>query len=221
MALGACAFDGNGLDLDRRADGGFEDVDAPSEPVDAAAAVDASGTPDVPTNEPPDAAAPDAPASLPDAAVIPDAAPQPDAGACPLGYVAGTVQTGSCYRLVQTPRSWTQAEADCADDAVGAHLAVVSNLGEFQAFQNALGNDIWLGASDRKTEGTFLNVTGGPMLDNASLWAPNQPDEGGNGAAMPEDCVAIRDNGLNDDGCGDPHFYLCEIDGVPPDPNAF
>lgn len=75
---------------------------------------------------------------------------------------------------------------------------------------------VWIGISDRVTEGVYLSVTGGaaPLLP----WAAGEP----NGGEL-HDCVFFnRNNGLiADDTCGQNDDAVCELDGRAADPSAY
>lgn len=118
---------------------------------------------------------------------------------------------GGYYRPAAGTASWTNAEADCANDVVGAtHLIVLSTTAEATYMASQLG---WVGLSDRVTEGTFVTVTG--VTGDVRPWASGQPDNGGGN----EDCAQMKAGGLlDDDQCGNAHKYVCECDGKPATP---
>ncbi len=147
-----------------------------------------------------------------DGAVVPpdaDTFPQVVQQCIAAGYDAAS--NGGYYRLPPNPASWVNAEADCANDVVGAtHLIVLSNTAEVQIASTEPG---WVGLSDRITEGTFVNVTN--EANDQRPWASGQPDNG-SGA---EDCARILSSGqLDDDQCGNNRYYACECDGKAPTP---
>ncbi len=188
VVLAGCTFDPNGLG----GGGGGDDVLPDAGPATDARSGD--GGPD-----PTDAATADA-TVLVDATPV-DAAP-PDAARC-VGYVASGT---SKYKLVTTTRNWVDAERSCEAD--GAHLVVIDGDNENAVVGALTNSDLWIGTSDRVTEGTFMTVTGAtPYLP----WSGNQPDD-----FFGEDCVVRYSNGrLNDADCSDiPHAYVCECDGL-------
>lgn len=144
-----------------------------------------------------------------DATMTPDASNFPAIVAMCMsaGYLAAS--NGGYYRLPPSQASWTNAETDCANDVVGAtHLVVLSDVQEVQVAATEPG---WIGLSDRITEGTFVTVTS--ETGDQRPWASGQPDNGGG----TEDCARIQSNGtLDDDQCGNSHFYACECDGKMP-----
>ncbi|MCC6997257.1 MAG: C-type lectin domain-containing protein [Deltaproteobacteria bacterium] len=188
VALAACTFDPNGLG----GRGGDDDV-----LVDAGSGLDARGDDGGPLT---DGATPDDATVLVDA-TPPDAAP-PDAARC-VGYVASGT---SKYKLVTTTRGWVDAEHSCEAD--GAHLVVIDGDDENTRVGALSSSELWIGLSDRITEGSFMTVNGAtPFLP----WSGNQPDD-----FFGEDCVVRYSNGrFNDADCSDiPHAYVCECDGL-------
>ena len=70
---------------------------------------------------------------------------------------------------------------------------------------------IWIGLSDKRSEGRWYWVNGERTVRSAVLWAQGQPDNTRNN----EDCGAIRTRnrqgfGTNDDRCSKSHLALCE-----------
>lgn len=220
IAAAACDYHGRYDVID--AHGGEDDavavIDSPigdDAPVIDAATVDAladAPVPDAAIDAAPDAATPDA---APDAMV--DASPpdaMPDASPCPSGYAPAAGGT-SMYRTVAGFSSWRTAEADCEDDGPGTHLVVVDDAAENVAVDDMLFGNLWLGISDRVSEGSFLAVTGGaaPYLD----WAAFQPDD-----FFGQDCVSMNENArYSDVDCGSLRGYVCECDGIAPDPTSY
>lgn len=188
VVLAGCTFDPNGL-----GGGGGDDVLVDAGPTSDARTGD--GGPD-----PGDGAPVDDATILVDATPV-DAAP-PDAARC-VGYVASGT---SKYKLVTTTRGWVDAEHSCEAD--GAHLVVIDGDDENTRVGALSNSELWIGLSDRITEGSFMTVTGAtPFLP----WSGNQPDD-----FFGEDCVVRYSNGrLNDADCSDiPHAYVCECDGL-------
>ncbi len=161
-----------------------------------------------------DPSAPDADLTLPDADPSkPDANPSfdaalgvadagaPDAKSCPTDYIENA--NGSCYRTVSSTATWTVAEADCEDDASGAHLIVIDSASE----DAMVANFHWIGYTERVSDGEFLWVNG--SLGEYPGFASGEPVSGG--AA----CVVTRSDGWHDDNCGESKVYVCEYDGMP------
>jgi len=167
-----------------------------------------------------DAPSGDIDATITTADARPDGAPdaQPDAppAGCPADYVQldGAPAT-SRYRVAMVFQKWGPAENDCEDDGDGTHLVVVDDAAESAAIDAAFFGDFWLGATDRITEGTFLAVTGGaaPYLN----WGLFEPDD-----FFGQDCAGLDEGGFySDRTCGANRGFVCECDGLPPDPAAF
>lgn len=236
LTLAGCNFDGAGVNATPQQDGTAADARHP--------AADASRMPDGPRRDGPVADGPSADArpavDAPPDAPPPDAPPPDAPPACPGNY---TTSGGSAYRPVNSgigSVSWAEAEADCEDDGAGTHLLVIDNQGEnnaiteFLAGSNGLGaiDDIWIGITDRAQEGHFLTVTGTPVCTctddqctscagpGYTSWNMGEP----NNADGEEDCGEMLDDGTgpwNDRECGDDNDYICECDGLAPDPSAY
>jgi len=173
---------------------------APPGPPDGAAGEnDARGDVDAPVRA-------DAGAGTPDARTI---APCPDNYA-PLG-AAGTV-----YRLGNGTSGWDVAEADCEDDGDGTHLVVLDDADELALVARLVGiGEAWIGVTDRVTRDIWLTVLGDV--------APVQPWRGG--APSPgagKACAALLGSGeFSNAACARSTRYVCECDGLEPDPAAF
>lgn len=145
-------------------------------------------------------------------------------GTCPTGY---TPLEGSCYRVVPTQRSWTAAEADCEADGDGSHLAIIVDVDEHFDLHTlseaeAGGAEVWIGYTDRITEGTFQWIAGGGIdpstdecffgpsgpINNATLNCVVQLSATQCGDWLVRDCTLLRP-------------YLCEHDGQLPVPGTF
>ncbi|XP_018535696.1 C-type lectin domain family 4 member M isoform X2 [Lates calcarifer] len=86
----------------------------------------------------------------------------------------------------------------------------VYNSEEEQKFSSQWKDNIWIGLTDRETEGTWKWVDGTPLT--TSYWASNEPN--GHTILRDEDCGEvmlheIKDN-WNDKACDDPNFWICE-----------
>lgn len=111
----------------------------------------------------------------------------------------------SRYRVVDNFSDWDGAEAACEAD--GHHLAIPDDASERNALYNALvTQNIWVGVTDRITEGSYRSVTGG--LPAYLPWGLGEPDT--------EDCIYIE--GLSSmyrtQDCGSGRRYICECDGA-------
>jgi hypothetical protein len=136
---------------------------------------------------------------------------------CPASYTVMISGSGTRYRAVAQPAAWPAAQADCADDGAGIHLAVIGSELERAGVRSLLDDDVWLGSSDRVEEGRFRWVTG--AVSPFTAWASGQPDDGDGS----EDCVEQKRAsmpGWHDQPCTDLLAYVCECDGIAPDPTA-
>lgn len=199
VVVAACDYHGRYDALDAHGDGLID------------ATVDGGGDDDASIADATVDATPDA---VPDAR--PDARPDagPDAAMCPSDYVP-IAGAPSRYRTIAGFSSWTDAEHDCEDDGTGTHLVVIDDAAESAAVDDLIFGNLWLGASDRVTEGSFLAVTGGaaPYL----AWGPFQPDD-----FFGQDCVSMNEAGnYADAGCDSARGYVCECDGIAPDPASY
>ncbi|NVB81032.1 MAG: C-type lectin domain-containing protein [Kofleriaceae bacterium] len=136
---------------------------------------------------------------------------------CPMGYV----QNGAtAYRFVNTPTSWTAAEADCVDDSSAAimkhtHLAVVGNDQELSLLYFTIAGsagDLWIGLSDRVMQERFVWVTAEPVTyppAAGSPWGAMQPSK-----LVGDDCVVERagTTELAVIPCTTQVRYVCECD---------
>jgi hypothetical protein len=118
----------------------------------------------------------------------------------------------SRYRVVDESEDWDAAQAACLAD--GHHLAIPDDASELNAMYTALVTEnIWIGVTDRITEGTYLRVTGG--VQTYLPWDIGEPDM--------EDCIYI--DGLTTQlvaqGCSSGRRYICECDGAPTDPASY
>ncbi|HTV22601.1 MAG TPA: C-type lectin domain-containing protein [Polyangiaceae bacterium] len=130
----------------------------------------------------------------------------PDAGACNAeGEFAG-VAGASCYRLTADTAVWLDARAAC--QSWGGDLVQIESAAEDDFLTARLTVDVWIGLSDRETEGTMLWVdASAPVFTH---WGNAQPDD----FNAQEDCGEKRvgdAGGWNDRPCdGEPQAYLCE-----------
>jgi hypothetical protein len=147
-----------------------------------------------------DASTEAADAGLADGATAPvDAA---DALPCPANYL----EVGNtCHRHGTVEQDWFAAQADCVQDAVGAHLVIVDDQSEY----DALPDRVWIGLYEHDSQANFLTVTNvpPPFLP----WAQGQPAAGGGL------CGESRLEGWHDDDCNSAKNYVCEFDGVAAD----
>jgi hypothetical protein len=202
ISLLAFGCDYHGRTLDNDAGGGDDIADAAGDDtIDAAGDIDAT----IVTID-----------AAPDIDATPDGSPDAAPAACPDGYapLAGAPTT-SAYRVVMGFVNWGPAEVDCDNDGAGTHLVVIDDAAESTAIDAAFFGDLWIGASDRVSEGSFLAITGGAMP--YASWGLFQPDD-----LFGQDCAGLDEGGsYSDRDCGATRGFVCECDGVEPDPAAF
>ena len=88
-------------------------------------------------------------------------------------------------------------------------------MAEADLIETAYNEDVWLGASDRRNEGSYREVTGRTMRWRS--WDIGEPD--GNA----DDCASMDSTGpdVTDEPCGSALDFLCEYDGEPVDRSTF
>jgi uncharacterized repeat protein (TIGR01451 family) len=88
---------------------------------------------------------------------------------------------GHTYRLTSAAKTWTQAEAEAV--AAGGHLVTVNDSAEQAFLENTflVGNNanrpLWIGFTDRETEGNYKWVSGEPVT--YTNWNTSQPNNSG------------------------------------------
>ncbi len=136
---------------------------------------------------------------------------------CAAGYTAAIPGNRSRYRVVAQPAPWLDAQNDCGDDGAATHLVVLGTEQERTGVVALIGDSVWIGLTDRETEGMFRWVTRAPSTFEA--FANGQPD-----GSTAEDCVEQKrtmGGAWHDQPCTLPFGYVCECDGVAADPTAF
>ena len=114
---------------------------------------------------------------------------------------------GSCYASPKNLyKTWADAEAFCKTET-GAHLASIHSEDELKFVQSNFPQDLWLGASDIKKEGTFEWSDGSPW--DFSAWRSGEPNE----ANGNEDCLEGNWDDLkwNDRNCDHKRMFLCKL----------
>ena len=142
--------------------------------------------------------------------------------------------SGHTYALTSSTMNW-QAAADAAA-AVGGYLTVLNTLEENEWLYAKFGTyggtnrDLWIGALDNVTEGSWYWYTGttsgdGGVTDNissgatwpdgSSKWASGEPNDYGSGTGT-ENCATIRGSigtdRWNDYACNNNYYGIIEID---------
>ncbi|XP_072047015.1 C-type lectin lectoxin-Thr1-like [Amphiura filiformis] len=134
---------------------------------------------------------------------------------CPVGLASIKCDTGvncshewqgSCYNYVAISLPWSDAEIYC-NNQYGAHLVSIHSSDENSFISGLSGSDkMWIGLSDRATEGTF-EWSDGSQVDYTN-WHSEAPDNGGDG----EHCAHIYDDfeSWNDSSCFSKMIFICK-----------
>lgn len=133
---------------------------------------------------------------------------------CPATYMLVADATpGHRYRRVNDKRTWLEHASDCGDDSSTArvYLAVPNTATELEYIGQAMGNNkVWVGISDRVTEGVFVEATPEAAVATFLPWKQGAPDTNGNND---KDCVlAESESELVDDSCDADYFAVCECE---------
>ncbi|XP_042340449.1 C-type lectin domain family 17, member A-like [Plectropomus leopardus] len=118
-----------------------------------------------------------------------------------------TYFSGSLYYISSTEKTWEESRLDCQQR--GADLVII-NSKEEQDFVRRFQKLLWIGLTDRETEGTWKWVDG--TLLTTSYWAPREPN--GHIFHRHEDCAEIQnykaEKSWNDISCYGKKFWICE-----------
>lgn len=136
---------------------------------------------------------------------------------CPEPHSAYTQYNGACYRAVDTPQKWEEAEATCAGE--GAHLVSIVTISEDSfvwaaAQQNAFAA-VWTGFTNKDDLETFTWSDGWPTT--FTNWGRHEPN------TSLSNCVAldVTDGAWYTKACDDAYTFICKYTNatVPtPDP---
>ncbi|XP_034739047.1 C-type mannose receptor 2-like [Etheostoma cragini] len=115
--------------------------------------------------------------------------------------------SGSFYHFSSKKKSWQGSRDDCVQK--GADLVII-NSREEQEFIGRFPKHLWIGLTDKETEGRWTWVDG--TLLTQSYWMPSEP----NGhMSRDEECAEISNsfflNSWNDDLCNVEKFWICEM----------
>ncbi|XP_033985758.1 C-type lectin domain family 4 member F-like [Trematomus bernacchii] len=112
--------------------------------------------------------------------------------------------SGSFYRISSTMKTWQDSRKDCQQR--GADLMIIDSQEE-QDFTRQYKNRIWIGLTDRDTEGEWKWVDGTQLTTR--FWHSGEPNNYQN---KNEDCVNINhyQNSWNDEVCENEYFWICE-----------
>ncbi|MEN8220747.1 MAG: C-type lectin domain-containing protein [Pseudomonadota bacterium] len=89
-------------------------------------------------------------------------------------------KNGHSYQRIDTKETWQDAKDFCQKE--GGYLATITSEDENRFVYDQLGKDavlLWLGGTDRYTEGTWEWITGETW--DYEHWAPNEPNNYGSG----------------------------------------
>ncbi|CAN5117206.1 hypothetical protein BH11MYX1_BH11MYX1_06050 [soil metagenome] len=111
----------------------------------------------------------------------------PDARSCTAGDANMTDAEGNCFMLFKTAKTFGQAKAACV--GINAHLAKIASATENELVATmGSGYDMFLGATDAVTEGTFLWQDNTPLT--FTKFHVGEPNNGGSGGYQ-EDCLVM------------------------------
>ncbi|XP_051240100.1 CD209 antigen-like protein E [Dicentrarchus labrax] len=112
----------------------------------------------------------------------------------------------SFYYISSQKKSWQDSRSDCLQR--GADLMIINNKEE-QEFTRHFQRLVWIGLTDRETEGKWKWVDGTPLT--TSYWATNEPNSY---KGRDEDCGEIKyyddENSWNDQSCESQNIWICE-----------
>ncbi|XP_069502498.1 regenerating islet-derived protein 4-like [Ambystoma mexicanum] len=129
---------------------------------------------------------------------------------CPSGWF---FYRANCYGYFQTPRSWPEAEFECQDQGVEAHLASILDDTEASIIAPHIAAQretpsVWIGVHDPQRNQRWKWIDGSKY--DYTAWYAGQPDNF-NGA---EHCgQLVKSEGFlkwNDSGCHELHPFLCK-----------
>lgn len=120
--------------------------------------------------------------------------------------------THHCYLFIHDvvaiddpARPWYDALYLCR--AHGFELAAITTPDEYTFVTGfaAPGPEVWIGGNDLDADGVFGWTTG--ETAEPAPWESGEPSDGG---GIPENCIEIRQDGLNNQQCLEPRAYVCE-----------
>uniref|UniRef100_A0A8C3B6C9 C-type lectin domain-containing protein n=1 Tax=Cyclopterus lumpus TaxID=8103 RepID=A0A8C3B6C9_CYCLU len=115
--------------------------------------------------------------------------------------------SGSVYYISSLKKSWLESREDCVQRS--ADLVIISSEEEQNFVRNFLKH-MWIGLTDRETEGRWKWVDGTPLTK--SFWMPLEPNR--HQLLRDEDCAEMSnyylENSWNDDQCEHKKMWTCE-----------
>ncbi|XP_067153340.1 C-type lectin domain family 4 member K-like isoform X1 [Apteryx mantelli] len=119
---------------------------------------------------------------------------------------------GKIYYFSSDRKPWQEAEDFCVSKQ--SHLTSVTSAEEQEYLTREGGKrSYWIGLTKVEKEGTWRWVDGTKYSENASFWAPGQPDNTDYGPSGREECAQIHPvgNGLwNDHNCNVSFLWICK-----------
>ncbi|XP_072021893.1 snaclec alboaggregin-A subunit beta'-like [Amphiura filiformis] len=113
---------------------------------------------------------------------------------------------GNCYKYVDSPRSWSDADNYCINQ-YGARLVSIHSAEEnsFVRGLNASAHWPWIGFNDLVNEGSYRWSDGTQV--NYANWKSGQPNDYNN-----QDCVCFEEesNEWGDSECSDEYVFVCK-----------
>ncbi|XP_029019702.2 C-type lectin domain family 4 member M-like [Betta splendens] len=112
----------------------------------------------------------------------------------------------SFYYISSNMKTWKQSREDCQQK--NTDLIIISSKEE-QDFVQKFGKVMWIGLTDRETEGVWKWVDGTRLT--TSFWGPNEPNSF---FGINEDCAVTGyhsgEDSWNDDTCEKEKLWICE-----------
>ncbi len=118
---------------------------------------------------------------------------------------------GHSYYFYNSPVTWYDAKTIC--EYLGGHLVTITGSAEENFIKGMIGNsDLWLGATDKDSEGNWKWITGESFSYNN--WESGQPDNTASLGEGTEDYAHIwgSTGKWNDNAGCVPYPFVCEID---------
>jgi hypothetical protein len=116
----------------------------------------------------------------------------------------------SCYLYSSTKKTWSAASSHCLANSNGWLVTVNSQAeNDYVSTFQTNGNEVWIGFSDLKIEGTFVWVNNAEKSTYTS-WLPGNPDNWNN----IEDCAEagyLTVGKWNDEDCNALDSFICEV----------
>ncbi len=121
----------------------------------------------------------------------------------PVGLPDAAIEfNGKWYCIYPDQITWIEARKKCK--ALGGELASVTDETTHNFIKNLAPNvQLWLGATDEKSEGAWKWENGFPM--QFSAWIKGEPSGG-----TQENCIYVVDSGWKDANNGELHGFICE-----------